>query len=288
MIGLDELNAASVDAFAEKLDGIFEYAPWVAAKAAASRPFATVTDLHDALMQVVRDTGQSERIAFLRGHPALSAKALAPPDLTDHSRDEQAALGLVALAADAPLFTELADAYSLRFGIPFIICARRHTPRSVLRMVEQRLHASLEDEIETALQEVHFITRLRLVGRVTGPGVPRTTGHLSTHVLDTARGRAAHGVRIQLFRDGALLNDSVTDKDGRTPEALIEGEPLRIGAYELRFHVGAYFAGSGPALPPVATWYDVIPVCMAITEPEGHYHMPLMVAPFQYTTYRGS
>jgi len=116
--------------------------------------------------------------------------------------------------------------------------------------------------------------------------MPKTTGHLSTHVLDTVRGRAASGVKIELFREGVLIKEGVTNRDGRTDEPLIEDEPLRIGRYELRFHVAGYFADTGLTADPL--WYDVIPVRFGVAEPEGHYHTPLLLGVWSYTTYRGS
>ena len=90
--------------------------------------------------------------------------------------------------------------------------------------------------------EIGLITRLRLVALVDGPGVPVTTGRLSTHVLDTVSGRPAPGVRIALHEIGdsarSLIKETVTNADGRTDAPLIAGEPLRIGTYELTFHVG--------------------------------------------------
>ena len=141
-------------------------------------------------------------------------------------------------------------------------------------------------ERTAALTEIGYITRLRLVDRVTGPGMPRTTGHLSSHILDTVRGKAGAGIRIELFREGVLIRDGVTNQDGRTEEALLEDEPLRIGRYELRFHVADYFADT--SFRPDPPWYDVIPVRFAIAEPEGHYHIPLLLGAWTYTTYRGS
>ena len=79
---LDELNVAPLDAFVATLDGVFEHAPWVAAKAAGLRPFDTVTALHDALMAQVRTASNETLLAFLCGHPELSPKALADPTLT--------------------------------------------------------------------------------------------------------------------------------------------------------------------------------------------------------------
>jgi 5-hydroxyisourate hydrolase len=113
---------------------------------------------------------------------------------------------------------------------------------------------------------------------------------LTTHVLDTSRGRPAGGVRVdfaEVRADGATrpLKSVVTDADGRA-RLLDEGE-LRVGRFELTFHVAEYFRAAGTALsdPP---FYDRIPVRFAIAEPDRHYHVPLLVSPFGYVTYRGS
>ncbi len=84
-----------------------------------------------------------------------------------------------------------------------------------------------------------------------------------------------------------MIATVLSNRDGRTDAPLIGGRPLPIGRYELRFHVGAYFAGLGVAQgdPP---FLDVVPVQFAIAEPEGHYHVPLLVTPWSYSTYRGS
>jgi 2-oxo-4-hydroxy-4-carboxy-5-ureidoimidazoline decarboxylase len=286
MVALDSLNAASPDDFVTTLDGVFEHAPWVAAKVAASRPFATVAALHDAMMTAVRAAPAETGLAFLCGHPPLSPKALADPSLATASRDEQGGLGLDSLGANRRRLEEGNASYREKFGFPFIVCVRRLTPPFVLRAMERRLGNPVDTEREAAFAEIGFITRLRLKDRVTGPGMPKTDGHLSTHVVDTARGQPAAGVRIELFREGVPIKEDVTNQDGRTEEALIEGEPLRIGRYELRFHVADYFAGwPASADPP---WYDVIPVRFAIAEPEGHYHTPLLLGEWSYTTYRGS
>ena len=134
------------------------------------------------------------------------------------------------------------------------------------------------------MHEICLITRLRLVALVDGPGVPVTTGRLSTHVLDTGKGRPAPGIRIALHEIGgsarALLKEDATNSDGRTDAPLISGEPLRIGTYELTFHMRDYFGGAG--------FLDVVPIRFSIAEPEGHTHVPLLVTPWSYTTYRGS
>ena len=286
MLTLDELNALPPDAFIAALDGVFEHASWVAADAAPKRPFATVSALHQALMDVVHAAPLDQQIAFLRGHPPLSAKVLADPGLTASSRSEQGGLGMASLGDRVAQFEAAAAAYQTRFGFPYIVCVRRQTPPFVLRRLEARSGNTPEQELAAALAEIGYITRLRLIDRVTGPGMPKTAGHLSAHVLDTARGKAAEGIRIELYREGVLIKEGVTNRDGRTEEALLDGEPLRIGRYELRFYVEDYFAGWPNTTDP--SWYDVISIRVGIADPEGHYHVPLLLGAWTYTTYRGS
>ncbi|WP_454692442.1 hydroxyisourate hydrolase [Achromobacter aloeverae] len=115
-------------------------------------------------------------------------------------------------------------------------------------------------------------------------------GRLTTHVLDTATGRPAADVRIQLFETGGadrLLADRRTGRDGRTEQPLMDGGPLPIGQYELHFHLGDYFRAHGLTSdePP---FLDVVRVAFGIAEPESHYHVPLTATPWSYSTYRGS
>lgn len=283
---LDQLNAMLPEDFVAALDGVFEHAPWVAQAAATQRPFPTIAALHDSLMEAVHAAPMDARLAFLRGHPALSPKALAHPNLTASSRTEQGGLGMTSLGEQLARFEASSLAYEARFGFPFIVCVRRLTPPFVLRGLERRLVNSPEQELGAALEEIAHITRLRLVDRVSGPGAPRTAGHLSAHVLDTARGKAAKGVRIELFREGVMITQAVTNHDGRTDAPLLADGPLRIGRYELRFHVEEYYGGWPNVTEP--PWHDIIPVRFNVSEPEGRYHIPLLLGPWSYTTYRGS
>ena len=117
-------------------------------------------------------------------------------------------------------------------------------------------------------------------------------GRLTTHVLDTVSGRAAAGVRVELWSIGGsdgrrLLKAVGTNKDGRTDAPLLEGDAFAVGRYELVFHVGAYFAASGAttADPP---FLDEVPLRIGIADRAGHYHVPLLASPWSYATYRGS
>jgi 5-hydroxyisourate hydrolase len=114
-------------------------------------------------------------------------------------------------------------------------------------------------------------------------------GYLTTHILDTARGRPAQAVAIELWRidpQPGLVIRTVTDADGRNAATLLEAEGFVAGTYELRFHVGPYFRAAGLAGPPA--FLDVVPVRVYLAAGQGHYHVPLLCSPYSYTTYRGS
>ena len=117
------------------------------------------------------------------------------------------------------------------------------------------------------------------------------SGRLTTHVLDTARGRPAAGVTIELWRftdDGRVrLGTVTTNLDGRTDAPLLAGDDLTTGTYELVFVVGAYFAARG-LVSPGPLFLDRVPVRFGIADPDAHYHLPLLVSPWAYSTYRGS
>ena len=283
---LAALNAMAPEAFVAALGEVFEHSPWVAEAALAGRPYPTVTALHDAMMGTVRGAPAERQLAFIGGHPELGSRVGQAADLTDASQSEQGSLGLNSLSAEEfATFSRLNRSYREKFRFPFIICVRRHTRDSILAQFERRLRNDLAAERARALAEIGLITRLRLNALVDGPGKPITEGRLSTHVLDVTAGRPAAGIRVTLHEIGGsargLIVETVTNADGRTDRPLISGEPLRIGTYELTFHVADYFRASTPFL-------DIIPIRFAIAEPEGHYHVPLLMTAWSYTTYRGS
>ena len=115
---------------------------------------------------------------------------------------------------------------------------------------------------------------------------------LTTHVLDLTRGRPAAGVLVELFQIGddnarLLVRSATTNADGRTDAPLIAAADARTGTFELLFHAGDYFRGVGVALadPP---FLDVVPVRFGVADPGAHYHVPLLVTPWSFSTYRGS
>jgi len=118
------------------------------------------------------------------------------------------------------------------------------------------------------------------------------TGRLTTHVLDTASGKPARGVTVTLFAIDAsgarrLIKSTQTNGDGRCDAPFLSGAEMAIGAYELVFEVAAYFRAAGVALsdPP---FLDVVPIRFGIADARAHYHVPLLISPYGYSTYRGS
>jgi 5-hydroxyisourate hydrolase len=116
-------------------------------------------------------------------------------------------------------------------------------------------------------------------------------GRLTTHVLDTMSGEPGAGLAIELFRLAGGQRERVagvtTNEDGRAPASVLQGADLRPGEYELVFHVGDYFRGRGVRLPEPA-FLDRVPVRFGIADAARHYHVPLLISPFGYSTYRGS
>lgn len=116
-------------------------------------------------------------------------------------------------------------------------------------------------------------------------------GKLTTHVLDTAGGCPANGLKIELWQiygvDRTLLKTTTTNNDGRTDEPLLTEATLKPGVYEIVFAVGDYFAQQETSLPQ-PPFLDRVPIQFGIADAEAHYHVPLLVSPWSYSTYRGS
>ena len=115
------------------------------------------------------------------------------------------------------------------------------------------------------------------------------SGRLTTHVLDTMSGTPASGVRITLRRigGGEPIVETATNADGRCDAPLLDGAAMAAGIYELEFHVGEYFKARGAALSDPA-FLDVVPIRFGLSDASAHYHVPLLISPYGYSTYRGS
>jgi len=292
-VSLDDLNKADRQTFIAAIGEVMELAPWVADDAYNARPFASIAALYQTMTDAVRKAGDDRQRALITGHPDLAGKAAREGKLTADSTAEQTSAGLDRLSEEEfAAFHRLNDAYRQKFGMPFIVCVRRHGKDSILREFERRLKNDAAAERSTALDEIFRIAALRLDQKVTASDRLKVHGHLSTHVLDVHGGHPAQGVAIELCEIGAggaarTLLRTVTNADGRTDKPLIGGAPMPIATYELRFAVSEYFAQRRVPLadPP---FLGTVPIRFSVAEPEGRYHVPLSMTPWAYSTYRGS
>ena len=290
---LADLNAAGQGDFVAALGNIFEHSPWIAEQAAARRPFAGLRPLFAAMIEAVNRAPPERRLALIKAHPDLADRTRRAAGLTAESTSEQNSVGLDRLSdAEYEAFERVNNAYRAKFGFPYIVCVRRHTKDSILRDFERRLPNDANTEMQVSIAEIARIAALRLDQLVASDDRLPVHGRLSTHVLDTNSGRPAAGIAVELIELSELgasrvVTRAITNSDGRSDWPLIGGRPVPIGRYELSFSVGRYFAERGVAMsdPP---FLDQIPLRFAVSEPEGHLHVPLLVTPWSYATYRGS
>ena len=268
-ITLADVNRMDLATFVATFGNVFEAAPWVAREAYAKKPFATVTSLHQAMFDAFRAAPQAEQLGFFR-------------TLAD--------VGDIQLAeADRARLAQLNKSYKDRFGYSYVISIPRSTPETVLTQLERRLRNDPAAELAVAIQQEFLITRLRLAALVTGDGMPGVNGDVGTHVANAVIGRSAVGMSVELFEmfgeRSRKISQSTTNASGIA--TLIEGRPVPIGRYELRFAVADYFRTQNVAVgdPP---YIDYVPVRFSVDNAEGHYHIPLVCTPWTYSTYRGS
>ncbi|MGH2781884.1 MAG: factor-independent urate hydroxylase [Thermoleophilaceae bacterium] len=149
--------------FVERFGGAFESSPWVAEAAWEEGPFDAVADLHAAMVRAVERAPSERQLALIRAHPELAGSELRPGRLTSASAAEQAGAGLDRLGRDQAARLERATAaYRAKFGFPFVVCVREHTPESIVATAEERLSSTAAQEQRTALAEIVKIAALRL------------------------------------------------------------------------------------------------------------------------------
>jgi OHCU decarboxylase len=166
MISLAELNAASAGEFVARLGGIFEHSPWVAARVAAQRPFASCRQLQEAMCAAVARATAAEQLALIRAHPTLGSRGRRAA-LTDNSAREQRRAGLDACTPeDFARLDRLNAAYLEKFAMPFILAVRGLDPAAIIDCFERRLANEAPVERRTALEEIGLIAGYRLADLV--------------------------------------------------------------------------------------------------------------------------
>lgn len=162
MIDVEGLNGLSGAAFVARLGGLYEHSPWVAERAFARRPFASIDALHAAMQAAVLAAMREEQMALIRAHPELAGK-LEAAQLTDHSRAEQAGAGLDRVSPEQKARMQaLNAAYRERFDFPFIVAVKGLDWGGIIERMQSRLPRTREEEIAQALAEIGRIARFRL------------------------------------------------------------------------------------------------------------------------------
>jgi 2-oxo-4-hydroxy-4-carboxy-5-ureidoimidazoline decarboxylase len=167
-LSLAALNSSDREAFVGALGHLFEHSPWVAEETYAKRPFASLDRLHDALCATMRAAPHDKQLELIRAHPDLAGRLAQAGRLTAASAMEQSAAGLDQLSsAESAEIQRLNGIYKMRFGFPFIICARLNAKATILAAMLFRVNNTSEAEYSTALSEIAKIARLRLNEAVT-------------------------------------------------------------------------------------------------------------------------
>ncbi|QNT79340.1 OHCU decarboxylase [Entomobacter blattae] len=278
---------------------MFEHSPWVVESIAPFRHFTSAQDMLDALVQAMINAPEDKRQALILAHPELGEKIKHIP-LTHASLAEQESAGLDQMSDhDYKIFHDLNTQYRERFTIPFIICVRNHNRDGIIHALNQRLLNNKETETIKALEEISMIAAHRLALHLNAlhvsvpKNLPEHGFTLSTHVLNTADGKPAKGVILALWQDQKKIFEGVTNEDGRCPDLALQTGSLAFGVYQLVFYVGDYFITEGhkSATPPflnrITIEFDTS-ASLIETSKTPHYHVPLLVSPYGYSTYRGS
>jgi 2-oxo-4-hydroxy-4-carboxy-5-ureidoimidazoline decarboxylase len=285
-VSLDDVNRMDQVAFVQAFGDVYELSPWVAKTAYAKRPFATVTALHQALIDVFANASRDQQLKFFHDLSDIGDKSAKAGTVTANSHSEQGTSGVDSLGPeDQALLEAMTKAYRAKFNMAFTICNRRSTKATIFSEYMRRLRNSLDEEIALQLREQFFITRLRLAEQVSGPGMPRVYGDMSTHVINSMIGAPAEGVAVEIFE---LWGDrsykvavGATNAEGRA--MLMEGKPLPIGRYELRFAIGDFFRKMGVTPAAQKPFLDIVPMRFYIANSENSYHVPLVVSPYGYS-----
>jgi hydroxyisourate hydrolase len=277
--GLDALNALPADAARPRLLAWCSSARW-ADEMVSGRPYASADELLARSDRAVAGLAQADLEQALAGHPRIGRPS---GPAGGWSRREQAGIQ----AAEQGTIQALAEgneAYERRFGHIYLVRAAGRDGSELLALLRERLGNDPSTEWEVVRRELGQINRIRL-RRLLEEGAGPATSAITTHVLDTARGKPAGGVGVVLERQAGAewseLGRGVTDADGRNRSLMTSD--LAAGIYRLTFATDGYFASQG-----TVGFFPEVSIVFRIDDARSHYHVPLLLSPFGYSTYRGS
>jgi allantoate deiminase/N-carbamoyl-L-amino-acid hydrolase len=265
MIELTSLNRLSAPDFVAALGEIFEHSPWVAQRVAELRPFDSGIALHRAMCAAVMQAPAAQQLALIHAHPQLAGRAAIRGELTAASTGEQRRAGLSACTPpELERLNALNTAYASRFGFPFVLAVRGHTPETVIAVIERRLTNEAGPEIEAALREICRIARFRLadcVGERMGDAIMAMAHDLAGFSEDAGALTCSyltptHLATAERIRDFMLAAGLVVDIDtlgnvvgvlaggGATSRRLLTGSH-----YDTVINAGKYDGRLGVVLP---------------------------------------
>jgi len=264
VIALEQLNSICAQDFVAALAAIFEHSPWVPERVAPLRPFASVIALHEALCKAVLGADEAQQLALIRAHPQLAGRAARAGDLTPASTNEQKGAGLSSLTPSQWARLEALNArYAGRFGFPFVLAVKGHTPDSVLAALAERVGHDPAEERAVALQEIFRIAHFRLSDLVEAPlgdAIMAMAEDLASFSEDGAaltcsyltRAHRATAARIRDFMMAAGLDahiDAVGNVVGVLPGGPSPKRVLTGSHYDTVINAGKYDGRLGIVLP---------------------------------------
>ena len=177
------------------------------------------------------------------------------------------------------------DEYENKFGFIFIVCATGKSAGEMLRLLNDRLNNGLDSELPIAMNEQHKITLIRFKKLFDDLQFLKMS-QVTTHVLDTSAGKPGKSISVRLMQnennEWKSIAQGITNADGRVADLLPAGKNLSTGNYKIIFETGTYYAAQN-----IKTFYPAVEIQFTILD-DNHYHVPLLISPFGYSTYRGS
>ena len=247
-------------------------------------PFASEKDLIDKSIKVWYDECKEEdwRESFAH-HPKIG-------DINSlkekFASKEQASI----TTADEETIHQLAflnNRYETKFSFIFIVCATGKSAKEILQLIKDRVENSVEEELNIAMGEQQKITIIRLQKIISNGNFKfLKMSHITTHVLDTSIGKPGVDISIRLMANESdvwkTIAQGVTNSDGRIADLLPAEKTIPVGNYKMVFNTGDYFSKQN-----IKTFYPSVEIMFTVSD-VSHYHVPLLINPFGYSTYRGS
>jgi 5-hydroxyisourate hydrolase/2-oxo-4-hydroxy-4-carboxy-5-ureidoimidazoline decarboxylase len=289
MITLEQLNSLSESEAASHMEKCCVSSTWVS-KMAGSRPFKDHQDVISKAADIwYNECSKKDFLEAFTGHPKIgNVESLKEKfaKTKEWAGNEQSKVGDASMKTIEELAKVNQD-YEEKFGYIFIVSASGKSADEMLAIAKARLAHTKEDEIHVAMNEQHKITVIRLVKLIEGLSQNADmSSHITTHALDTSIGIPANKMLITLKglknNEWNLISVGLTNDDGRISDLLPPGKLLEPNTYTMTFNTNDYYESHGQK-----GFYPEVSIQFTVTD-NTHYHIPLLINPYGYTTYKGS